>query len=155
VANVLPGLPDGERAFRELWVHFSRPEAWRCFPDVAPALKGLREAGIAVGIASNFDARLRGVVAGLDELSGAVGPLVISSEVGYRKPHPSFFSAVCEAMGRPAGRLLFVGDEVANDVRGAQRAGLRAIWLDRRGRGADPSLPQAEDLMRIVSSRNA
>ncbi len=37
VGAVLPEIPDQERAFRELWDHFSRAEAWRCFEDVAPA----------------------------------------------------------------------------------------------------------------------
>src|SRR5579884_2877354 len=43
VENVLPGLPDPDRGFAELWEHFGRPESWRCFPDVGPALRALRD----------------------------------------------------------------------------------------------------------------
>lgn len=154
VAGTLGDVPDPERAFRELWDHFGRGEAWRCFADVTPALRALDGAGIPVAIASNFDARLRGVVAGLPELAGRVGPLVISSEVGYRKPHPAFFQAVCRRLGVAAERILFIGDELENDVLGANGAGLRGFWLDRKGRPSRRDVPQAGDLVSIVSRRN-
>ena len=85
-------------------------------------------------IASNFDARLRGVVAGLPELAGLGDSLVISSEVGYRKPHPAFYRAACESLGLPPGRVLCVGDDPENDVLGPDRArASRAVLLDRSG----------------------
>jgi putative hydrolase of the HAD superfamily len=132
VANVLPDLPDPDRAFDELWDHFGRPEAWRCFPDVSPGLKMLKKLGIRVRIASNFDSRLRAVAAGLAPLADYVESLVISSEVGFRKPHPSFYQVACQSLGLPADRVLFVGDDPENDVLGPERAGLRrGIFLDR------------------------
>jgi putative hydrolase of the HAD superfamily len=131
VANVVPDLPDPDRGFNELWDHFGRPEAWRCFPDVGPGLLALREAGIPVRVASNFDGRLRAVAAGLPELAGFVDTLVISSEVGYRKPHPAIYAAACASLGLPPARVLSVGDDPENDVHGAERAGLRGALLDR------------------------
>jgi putative hydrolase of the HAD superfamily len=134
VANVLPDLPDQARAFEELWDHFGRPDAWRCFVDVGPGLARLRQAGIPVRVASNFDGRLRGVAAGLPELAGFVDSLVISSEVGHRKPHPAFYAAACASLRLPPSRVLCVGDDPENDVLGAERAGLRGALLDRDSR---------------------
>ena len=133
VARVLPEVPDPHRAFDELWDHFGRPESWRAFPDSAPAVAAIREAGIRVCIGSNFDARLFGVVAGLPELAGLLDAIVVSSEVGYRKPHPAFFRAACGRLGLPADRVLSVGDDLENDVLGARRAGRQALFLSRRG----------------------
>ena len=45
VSKVLPEVADPQRAFDELWDHFRRPESWRCFADVAPALRAIHEAG--------------------------------------------------------------------------------------------------------------
>ncbi len=45
VIGVLPEIPDVDRAFDELWEHFSTPGSWRCFPDVAPALRALAAKG--------------------------------------------------------------------------------------------------------------
>src|SRR5947207_3404415 len=59
VGDVLPEIAEPERAFQELWDHFSRPESWRCFPDVAPALKALKAMGVSLCVGSNFDGLLR------------------------------------------------------------------------------------------------
>jgi putative hydrolase of the HAD superfamily len=134
VGNVLPKLPEPDRAFAELWDHFGRSQAWRSFPDVGPALERLRRAGFSMRVASNFDGRLRSVAAGLPELARFVETLVISSELGYRKPHPAFYAAACAALELPPHQVLCVGDDPENDVLGPERAGLRGILIDREGR---------------------
>ena len=134
VANVLPELPDPDQAFAELWDHFGQPNAWRCFPDVASGLRALQAAGLPVRIASNFDGRLREVVGGLADLDGFGDILIISSEVGYRKPHPNFYLAAAASLGLSPDRVLCVGDDPENDVLGPERAGFRGALLDREGR---------------------
>jgi putative hydrolase of the HAD superfamily len=151
VGNVLPNLPDPDRAFAELWEHFGLSSAWRAFADVGPALLALRGAGIRYVIASNFDGRLRGVVRGLPALAGSEGLLVISSEVGFRKPHSEFYLAACARMDLPPDRVLCVGDDVENDVRGPERAGLGGLLLDRDGRGLS-DVPRVPDLSTLVKS---
>ena len=79
--------------------------------------------------------RLRSVVAGLPELAEGI-ELVISSEVGYRKPHGDFYRAACDSLALPPERVLFIGDDLENDVRGPRRIGASAWWLDRRGAAA-------------------
>jgi putative hydrolase of the HAD superfamily len=154
VAKALPEVPDPDLAFDELWDHFGRPESWRCFPDVAPALRAIHEAGISMCVGSNFDSRLRQVVLGLPELGWAVDVLVISSEVGFRKPHPLFYQAACDRLSLPARRVLCVGDDLENDVRGAMRAGLSALLLDR-GTDHPSDYPHVPDLTALLESRLA
>jgi putative hydrolase of the HAD superfamily len=147
VTMVLPEVPDPQRVFDELWEHFASPDSWRCFPDVVPALRVIHEAGISVCVGSNFDRRLRRVVMGLPELSWAVDALVISSEVGFRKPHASFYRAVCDRLALPPSRVLCVGDDLENDVQGALRAGLGAVLLDRHGEnGPGNGVPHVSEL---------
>jgi putative hydrolase of the HAD superfamily len=149
VAGVLPEVSEPDRAFDELWDHFGRPDSWRCFPDVLPVLQSLTERGIAVCVGSNFDGRLRGVVKGLPELNDRLESLVISSEVGFRKPHPSFFRAACDQLGLSPKSVLCVGDDPENDVRGAIRAGLSALLLSR-GNGTADDLPHVPDLTALL-----
>ena len=127
VSNVLPEVPNPDRAFFELWDHFGHPEAWRCFPDVEPALRFLSARQIPIRIASNFDARLRAVVQVSPELACCATPLVVSSEVGFRKPHAAFYQAACASLGLPPDRVLCVGDDLENDVLGAAGPGLRGL----------------------------
>jgi putative hydrolase of the HAD superfamily len=133
VSQVLAEVPDRDRAFRELWDHFAHPGSWACYSDVDRLLRPVRARGMTIRIASNFDARLRPIVAGLGPLAGLENALVVSSEVGYRKPHPAFFQALCASVRVPPERILCVGDDIENDVRGASRAGLRAVLLSRSG----------------------
>lgn len=140
VGEVLREVPDPERAFAELWEHFGRPGSWRVFDDVAPLLDVLRDRGTVVRVGSNFDGRLRTVVAGLGVVEGLAGSLVISSEVGWRKPHPAFFEAVCRDLGLAPGQVLSVGDDAENDRDGPRRLGMPTFWVDRgpSGRGLAP-----------------
>jgi putative hydrolase of the HAD superfamily len=151
VSGVLPEILEPERAFEELWDHFGRPASWRSFPDVAPALRALKGMGISLCVGSNFDRRLRGVVQGLPELASWVDSLVISSEVGFRKPHAGFFRAACEQLGLPPERVMCVGDDRENDVRGAIRAGLSGLLLDRGAEHPD-DLPRVASLLALVQS---
>jgi putative hydrolase of the HAD superfamily len=145
VANVLPEVPDPDRAFAELWEHFGRPESWGVFEDVGPALRRLAGAGLRLRIASNFDGRLHRVARGLPAIAPWAETLVISSEVGYRKPHPEFYRAACASLGLTPDRVLCVGDDPENDLHGPRRAGLRAALIDRDGRVPD-DLPHWPDL---------
>ncbi|MHC5539369.1 HAD-IA family hydrolase [Singulisphaera rosea] len=153
VGNVLVEVPDLERAFEELWEHFGRHESWRCYPDVEPLLEFLRSLGLPYRIGSNFDSRLRKIIEGLPELAHEAAPPLISSELGYRKPHPEFYRAVCKSLALPPGAILSVGDDLENDVLGASRAGLRSVWLDRRGTEIpkDEAIPRIPDLRVLVA----
>src|SRR5205823_12064018 len=105
-------------------------------------LTELGRRGYILGLESNYDRRLRRVVAGTPGLQ-PIRQLVISSEVGWRKPAPEFFAAVCRAAELPAEQIAFVGDDRDNDYDGARRAGLRAILL------ADVDVRAGEGLTRI------
>jgi putative hydrolase of the HAD superfamily len=152
VTGVLPEVADPDRAFDELWDHFSQPDSWRCYPDVAPVLDALAAQGISVCVGSNFDSRLRGVVRGLTELRAHTESLVISSEVGFRKPHPSFFQAACAQLRLPPAKVLCVGDDPETDVRGAIRAGLSGLLIDRGARRPD-DLPHVPNLTALIDRR--
>jgi putative hydrolase of the HAD superfamily len=154
VANVLPDLPDLERGFQELWEHFGRPSSWRVYADVGATLIALERAGVAIRIASNFDARLRQVVLGLPPLARFSESLVISSEIGVRKPHPAFYAATCASLDLPPERVLWVGDDPENDVRGPRRAGSSSLLLNRNAL-AHPDLPSLPRLDLLTAGTSA
>jgi putative hydrolase of the HAD superfamily len=140
VGAVLDDVRDPERCFEELFAHFGRPGAWRSDPAAA-ALADLERRGHVLGMASNYDARLHGVAAGLAELR-PLRHVVVSSEVGWRKPAPQFFAALCARLGLPPSEILYIGDDRVNDYDGALAAGLRAALVGEGGRGGGlfPSL---------------
>ena len=55
-----------------------------------------------------------------------------SAEWGVAKPKAAFFQRLCGELGLPAARVLYVGDQLGNDVAAPIAAGLAAVWI-RRG----------------------
>jgi len=132
VSRVIDDITDPAGCFAELFAHFSRPEAWRCFDDVAEGLERLHAAGYRLAIASNFDGRLHSVCDVLEGLR-PIDLRIISAEVGCRKPARAFFEALVRGAGCEAGEVLMIGDDPANDIDGAREAGLAALLINRRG----------------------
>jgi putative hydrolase of the HAD superfamily len=145
VAEVIDDVADFEGCYRDLFAHFARPEAWRADVEAGQTLSALAARGLQVGVCSNFDGRLHGIVAGLEALRPALGRVVVSSEVGWRKPAAAFFTAVVRRAGLAPERVLVVGDDPVNDYAGARAAGLRALLLDPKGRH-----PTAERIGRLA-----
>jgi putative hydrolase of the HAD superfamily len=155
VYSALDDITDREACFAELFAHFAHPESWHCDADAEGTLRELAARGYKLGLASNYDKRLRSVVAGLPALR-PLGGLVISSEVGWRKPAPAFFEALMRAVAMPAEQILFVGDDLANDYEGARAARMRALLYDAAARTAlhrDRVLRLGELLVNLSASR--
>jgi putative hydrolase of the HAD superfamily len=65
-----------------------------------------------------------------DGLADLLDARLYTSELTHMKPHRSVFAATLEAVGIDDPRnAVFVGDRLHDDVHGAQRAGLRAVWI--------------------------
>jgi putative hydrolase of the HAD superfamily len=131
VGEVLVDVFDPQACFRHLYEHFAGPSAWRVEPGAAATFAALKARGYGLGIASNFDHRLRAVLAEgeLKEL-----PTIVSAAVGWRKPAGAFFAAVCREFGARPPEVLYVGDDADNDYHGARAAGLAAVLFDPAGR---------------------
>jgi len=138
VRDTFRGVLDGadvECLFGELYDHFAGPGPWRIFPDALPALHGLQEAGIRLGLISNWDERLRPLLERL-RLSHYFEVIIISEEHGETKPEAELFHKAAEGFGLAPDTVMHVGDCEREDYRGAGEAGMRAGWLRRGGQGA-------------------
>ena len=102
------------------------------YPDVEPALRDLRERGMTVVIASNWDCSLPEWLrpTGILDL---VDDVVTSAEVGAAKPSPRVFERALGIAAVEPGEALHVGDKVDNDIEGAAAAGIRGVLLQREG----------------------
>jgi HAD superfamily hydrolase (TIGR01509 family) len=106
-------------------------------PDALPVLRALsRDKTLA--LVSNFDhpphARALLAQLGLAPLFDAV---VISAEVGLKKPDPRILSLALAQTGLRAEDVVYVGD-ITDDVRAARGAGIRPVMIRRNGRVGEP-----------------
>lgn len=148
VSTTLPGVSDLETCYQELHAHFGSPDAWRVLPGVAELFTLLIDLGIRVGIASNFDSRLHGIIRTKPEFQ-AIRHVVVSSEIGWRKPAEAFFHHLAELADAPPRRVLMVGDDLENDVCGPQKIGMQSILVSPANPRPDaPDLPSLATMVR-------
>ncbi|HSP36797.1 MAG TPA: HAD family hydrolase [Frankiaceae bacterium] len=104
---------------------------WVGFPDVDDAVDAVLSRGLTTGVLTNSTRSLQEAKLAHLGLLHRIGPVVCAAELGVAKPHPDAFRAVCDAVGMPPERVLYVGDEHPVDVIGARDAGLQAVLVDR------------------------
>jgi len=68
--------------------------------------------------------------------------ILISEEVGLRKPRREIFEAVVEQLGLAPSEILHVGDNLRADVEGAASVGMQTVWITRQVE--DPERQMAE-----------
>lgn len=110
------------------WEHAERFEL---FDDAIPVLERLRSEGLKLGLLSNTSRDLD-VFVSHHRLE--VDVALTSRVHGKTKPHDSIFRAMLERLGVVAGEAVMIGDDVEDDVRGAQAIGMRALLVDRDDR---------------------
>jgi FMN phosphatase YigB (HAD superfamily) len=74
-------------------------------------------------------------------IAGRVDAIVLSCELGVRRPHPGVYAAVAAALAAEPTEVMFVGDRLREDVAGPAEAGMQtclATWYrdDAGGRAA-------------------
>ena len=148
VRDVFAGFgpfPRFDAYFDALYAAFAQPEAWRLYPETRPTLDALRDRGYRLGVISNFDARLFGLLEGLG-IADYFDPIVASSRAGAAKPAPAIFRHALTTCGVKAEQAVHVGDTYELDVLGAQAAGVAAILIDRVERDTPPDCPVVRSL---------
>jgi putative hydrolase of the HAD superfamily len=101
-------------------------------PDVKPLFEGLRERGIRVGVLSNtvWPRAWHEEFFERDGVLHLVDGAIYTSEIAWTKPHPEAFFAAMTAVGATdAGRCVFVGDRLFDDIHGANSVGMRSVLL--------------------------
>jgi putative hydrolase of the HAD superfamily len=125
-----------DAAARALAAAFADRSAWAVFPEVPAVLERLGERGYKLAVISNWDSRLRALLAGLG-LATAFESIIVSSEVGAEKPAPEIFSRALRSIGSDPDEAIHVGDDYVCDYQGARAAGIDALLLVRRGEPVD------------------
>ena len=98
--------------------------------DAAPALHAARGRGERVVVVSNWDASLPAALASAG-LAALVDAVVTSAEVGAAKPDAAIFERALAVAGVARTAARHVGDSLAEDIEGARRAQVAAVWCNR------------------------
>ena len=121
-------LPDDARIAKAVDAYFSA-FFLHCslVPDTKEMLSSLKNL-YPLGLLTNFThgPAAREIIDDLG-LSPFFDVVLISGELGYRKPHPFVFHQLIEHLGVEKEQILYVGDDPEPDISGAQKAGLQPV----------------------------
>ena len=118
----------------------ARAEVVGVHSDVEPVVDELLARGHQVGAITNGNFPFHRLA-----LARRFSFVVHAEEVGEMKPAAAPFARAVELIGCGPELFVHVGDEIETDVLGAQAFGMRAVWLNRSGAAAPPSVhPDAE-----------
>ena len=115
--------------------------------DALSVLRDLRAMGFSLGLISNTGMTPGATFRTYLDQEGMLGyfdKLTFSDEVRLAKPSNEMFLMTLRAMGVKPVQAIHVGDHVVNDVVGAKRSGMKAIWITGFYERADPADPESE-----------
>jgi putative hydrolase of the HAD superfamily len=83
-----------------------------------------------LGLVSNFT-YVPVIYAGLRKLdiSQFFNAILVSHEVGWRKPHPKIFNEALKKLRVSAHETVYVGDSPLEDIKGAKATGMKTIFV--------------------------
>lgn len=136
------GALNFDACFEEIYSRFTEPGVWALYPGVEEALTALAPK-YRLGILSNFDGRLRAILAQLGILD-RFEKVILSSEVGADKPDPRIFRYALDAFGIRADEALHVGDDASHDWEGAAAVGMSVFRLDHEGHSLERLVEEME-----------
>jgi putative hydrolase of the HAD superfamily len=64
-------------------------------------------------------------------IQGYFKAILISGELGIRKPDARIFNLACEQLGVASEDCLMIGDNLSADIQGARRTGMQAVWMSQ------------------------
>jgi HAD superfamily hydrolase (TIGR01549 family) len=126
-------FPSSPETARRMWELFKVNYFDSLFPDTLPILKLLFAHRVPMGIVSNYGTHLLDLLPKLN-IFDYFDFIIVSAIVGVAKPHPKIFEFAIEEAGAPPDQLLYVGDNVGDDIEGANRVGIDAVLINRPGR---------------------
>jgi len=76
--------------------------------------------------------------------------VIISDTVGYRKPQPEIYIHALKEMNAEAATTVMIGDNPNTDIRGAEKAGLKAIFYNPTGKRKSVTQWEIQSLEELV-----
>lgn len=117
---------------------------------VVETLVELRARGLHVGMVSNIDDDQLAHLMDQAQLEGHFDSILSSERARSCKPDSAIFAEAVRRAGCNAQEALFVGDTLAQDVAGANNAGLRSALLWHRADREPPQDPLPHHVIRRI-----
>jgi len=149
------GIPQKEEFLDHVYQLYSENFYSEIVPGAERAL-GVLHPKYRLAVISNATSNLCRRILRENGLDRFFQVIVISRDLGIRKPDPRIFHHTLEKLQVKPSEAVHVGDSVKEDVLGAKKTGLKAIWIKGEGEEnseeADCVIHTITELPRIIES---
>lgn len=142
---------DGYRSKRELYQELKEKLSWKretsvdeliefwfsefsnctvLMENAVDVLESIKDRGYKLGLITNGSIHSQNAKIDKVGIREYFDCIVVSDEVGIKKPDARIFQMVVNDLGVSATNTWYVGDHPVNDYKGARDAGLNAIWFE-------------------------
>ena len=119
--------------------------------DNEETLLHINQSGYRMAIVSNFDyAPTANRLLEKYNLKPLFETIVISEDVGWRKPKDIIFKLAIDSLKIDPKKALFVGDNYGADVVGSKALGMEAAWINRRGEDTNNLNPAPDYIIKTM-----
>jgi putative hydrolase of the HAD superfamily len=109
----------------QLYYHFFRIDLVPDLRDILVDLSGRYNLAIVSNVISNASH----LILQKFDLEQYFDSIVLSRDLGIRKPDPEIFNFTLENLGVHSSKAVHVGDSLKYDVQGAKNAGMKTVWI--------------------------
>jgi putative hydrolase of the HAD superfamily len=99
------------------------------FDGVVDTLVELKKQGYILVCLTNGDYSVQNSKLETTKIKPYFDKVIISGEVGIRKPDPRIYEYTCNLANIKPEETLFIGDTYSTDIVGAYRANIRPVWV--------------------------
>jgi HAD superfamily hydrolase (TIGR01662 family) len=147
--------PDGHAARLARGYRTAYEQAWQPVAGAVALLDSLRRDGFAIAIVTNNIVSEQKLKLAHCKLDGLIDVLITSEEIGAAKPDVRIFEAALSHLNLGASEAVMIGDAWHTDIIGAQAAGIRPIWFNRRAAPSpDPTVKELRSLEPTQTVKN-
>lgn len=129
MAEILDDHPDTVKEKTEKLIYRGWEPLFRkvkLYPHVRETLQTFKDSGLKLGLLSDFPPEQKLEYLGL---TGYWDAVLCSENTGRLKPDPAPFKELSRRLGVPCDRILYVGNSVAYDVKGAKSVGMKTALI--------------------------
>jgi HAD superfamily hydrolase (TIGR01509 family) len=129
----LPALSPEMQTKASLIYHSTEGAFWQVRKTAKPVLEKLRAANYRLGVLSNAPFH-KGIISFLEanNVSKYFHAITTSAQIGFTKPDRRTFEYTLAKLQSEPQRSVMIGDDLRNDIWGAQQLGMKAIHI-RKG----------------------
>lgn len=155
-AEILGGIlridPVAAKLLIDRWINSELDSVYQKlspFRYLRDCIEELRKSGLRLGVLSDFPVGEKLDYLGFTDMWDCI---ISSADVGYLKPRPEPFRALCKGLDASPEQIVYIGNNYEYDIMGAADSGLKTAHLTRIRRRKSVANIEFSDYRRLAPS---